>query len=1015
MALTRNLLVVTAALAMALAGALPAGAGPEGLLAAASGSKAPYIVVMEARPVLGNEQIAPTEGEAPDPASAAVEEYVDEIQAEKVGALESAGVDQDAMVASYDYAANGFSALLTEAEAEALAQLKGVVSVVRDELHQIHTSDSPQFLGLDDRRGAYASGYTGKGVVLGVVDTGIWPEHPSFADKGKLGPSPIDFETIDLDPTDGEFISTGCDFGNTDYEPTDAPFECNNKLIGARNMRSLYDTLIPGELYHSARDYDGHGTHTSSTAAGNANVRSEIFGRSFGKVSGIAPDAWVVMYSACGDLGCFGGDLADAIDQAVADGVDVINYSIGSDTPGLTGPDDIAFLFAEYAGVWAATSAGNAGPGSGTIGSPTSVPWITSVGASEQAKTYIAEIKTGSSSKSRWSKWQKRDQGRYEGASITPGTDGKLPFVDAADHGNELCDPAVTFEPAITGAVVLCLRGVQARVEKSQAVFEQGGAGMVLYNPDDTQDLVTDNHWVPSAHVNFTDGSALKQYIAEAGANATVEIGDGEKERQRGNTMAAFSSRGPVGNPASPDIIKPDVTAPGVNILAGASPTPTLGAPGQLFQSISGTSMSSPHVAGLFALLKQAHPDWTPAMAKSALMTTARQDVRKEDGKTKADPFDFGAGHVDPSGKASTLGSVFNPGLVYDAGTFDYVAFLCDTNGAFLVTPLTGATCADLAAAGLQIEAENLNYPSIGVSEVPGAKTVIRTVTNASDSSATYRARVKEPRGYDISVSPNRIKLAPGESVTFEVTIVNQSAPIGEWRFGSLTWESGRNNVRSPIAVKAAAVEFPTSVSGEGADGSATIPVAFGYSGPYTASPHGMVASDPQTGTVGFDEDQTFDPGDTETNGATAHTFNLTGSAHLRITLDLSDTNGADSNDLDLFLFRDGELVAASTAGGIDESIDMDLPPDGEYTLYVHGWQVAEPDPGVEYTFHMWDVPLAEGGSLSVTSAPTEATLGTIGSVEMAWAGLEPGTHLGAISHSDGSGILGLTLVEVDS
>ncbi len=1003
---------------MALAGALPAGAGPGALLAADTNSKAPYIVVMEARPVLGNEEITPEAGEAPDPTSGPVEDYVEEIQAEKVEALESAGVDQEAMVASYDYAANGFSALLTEAEAESLSQQKGVVSVVRDELHQLHTSHSPHFLGLDDRGGAYDSGYTGEGVVVGVIDTGIWPEHPSFEDRGNLGASPIAFETIDLDPTDaGEFISTGCDFGNTAYEPTDAPFECNNKLIGARNMRSLYDTLIPGELYHSARDYDGHGTHTSSTAVGNADVESEIFGRSFGEVSGIAPDAWLVMYSACGDLGCFGGDLADAIDQAVADGVDVINYSIGSDTPGLTGPDDIAFLFAEFNGVWVATSAGNAGPGASTIGSPTAVPWITSVGASEQAKTYIAEARTGDSvtSKSRWSRWFKKDQGIYEGSSITPGTGGQLPFVDAADHGNELCDPAVTFEPAITGAVVLCLRGVQARVEKSQAVFEQGGAGMVLYNPDDVQDLVTDNHFVPSVHVNFTDGSAMKQYIADNGEDATVEITDGERERQRGNTMAAFSSRGPVGAPASSDIIKPDVTAPGVNILAGATPTPTLGAPGQLFQSISGTSMSSPHVAGLFALMKQAHPDWTPAMAKSALMTTARQDVRKEDGQTKADPFDFGAGHVDPSGRASSLGSVFNPGLVYDANTFDYVAFLCDTSGSFLVTPLTGASCDDLSAAGLQTEAENLNYPSIGVSEVPGAKTVIRTVTNISDDSATYRARVREPRGYDIDVSPNRLRLAPGESATFEVTIVNEDAPIGEWRFGSLTWESGRNGVRSPIAVKAAAVEFPASVSGEGAEGSVTIPVAFGYSGPYTATAHGMAADVPTTGTVGFDEDQEFDPADVAANGATAHPFTLTGSAQLRITMDITDTTGADSNDIDLYLYRGTELVAASTAGGIDELIDMELPPDGDYTLYVHGWQVAEADPGVGYTFHMWDVPLATGGSLSIVSAPTEATQGTIGTVEVGWSGLAAGTHLGAVSHADGSGILGLTLVEVDS
>ncbi|MGH8948587.1 MAG: S8 family serine peptidase, partial [Acidimicrobiia bacterium] len=411
--------------------------------------------------------------------------------------------------------------------------------------------------------------------------------------------------------------------------------------------------------------------------------------------------------------GCFGGDLALAIDTAVADGVDVINYSIGSPTPGLTGPDDIAFLFAADADVFVANSAGNEGPDPGTVGSPASIPWVTTVGASTQKKTYVAEVRTGDSEGSRWSRWFKRDRGVYEGASITPGTGGQLPFVDAANHGNALCDPGVDFTGDLTGAVVLCLRGGPARVEKSQAVADAGGAGMVLYNVDDVQDLLTDNHVIPSVNISFSDGTALKQYIADNGADATVEITDGDEERQRGNTMAAFSSRGPVGSPASDDIIKPDVTAPGVQILAGNSLTPTLGAQGELFQSISGTSMSSPHVAGLLALLKQAHPDWSAAMAKSALMTTARQDVRKQDGETRADPFDFGAGHVDASGRASANGSVFNPGLVYDAGFFDYLGFMCDAAPEIFVDP--AGFCAGLELDGFQTIATNLNYPSIAV------------------------------------------------------------------------------------------------------------------------------------------------------------------------------------------------------------------------------------------------------------------------------------------------------------
>ena len=1006
----RKLLIALAALATAVATAIPAGAGPlDSTAAAVNSSRAPYLVVMESQPVLGNEETAVERGQPLDASDPAVERYVEEIQEEKAEAVENAGIDADAVVASFQYASNGFSALLTEAEAEALAQQKGVRSVVQDELHQLHTDNSPSFLGIDKKNGAWAAGIDGEGVVVGVIDTGIWPEHPSFADDGTYPAPPITLDTVDLGAGLGiPFVSTGCDFGNTAYNPADAPFRCNNKLIGARNAMVLYDTLIPGETYHSARDYDGHGTHVASTAAGNAGVNAELFGRDFGTVSGIAHRAHVVMYSACGDLGCFGGDLTVAIDQAVADGVDVINYSIGSGTPGLTGPDDIAFLFAADAGVFVATSNGNGGPGASTTGSPASVPWITSVGASTQDRTFEAKIKTGHADDSRWTSFWAGSTGRFKGASVTPGTGGQKPFVDAADHGNELCDPAVSFDPSISGKVVLCLRGGFARVAKSQAVYEQGGAGMVLYNPTDTQALVTDNHWVPSAHINLTDGTALKDYIDEAGSDATVQIQGSKRSDAQGRVMADFSSRGPVGAPASADIIKPDVTAPGVNILAGNTPTPTLGSPGELFQSISGTSMSSPHVAGVFALIKQANPDWSPAMAKSAIMTTATQSVRKEDGITKADPFDRGAGHIKPRGNPDRQNSIFDPGLVYDAGLFEYAAFTCGLDlGVF-----TPGSCVFLDGLGIPFEPYNLNLPSIGVSEVPGVRTVERTVTNVSSGRQSYTAHVKEPAGYDITVTPSTLNLAPGESATFVMTITNVSAPVDVWRFGSLKWKAGTYKVKSPIAVKGSLLEAPSSITGTGADGSASFDVNFGYTGDYTAAPHGLVPDTPASGSVGQDPDQTFDPSDVG-NGATAHPFTLTGSAFLRITMDQDDVIADPATDIDLFLYYDGAEIANSTAGGTAELIDIALPADGDYILYVHGWSVPDAPPDVDYTAHMWDVPLASGGSLSVDSAPASAVLGTSGTVGVSWTGLGAGHYLGAVSHSDGSGLLGLTLVDI--
>ena len=194
-----------------------------------------------------------------------------------------------------------------------------------------------------------------------------------------------------------------------------------------------------------------------------------------------------------------------------------------------------------------------------------------------------------------------------------------------------------------------------------------------------------------------------------------------------------------------------------MNILAGNTPAALLGSPGELFQAISGTSMSSPHVAGIYALVKQAHPDWSPAAAKSALMTTARQDVVEEDGVTPADPFDMGAGHVRPGGNVRTKGTLFNPGLVYDAGLNDYLGYVCD------VAPdaISQATCDRLEADGYATSAENLNLASIGVADVTGFATITRTITNVATKTMTWSADVDAPDGFTAVVTPDQIRLAP--------------------------------------------------------------------------------------------------------------------------------------------------------------------------------------------------------------------------------------------------------------
>lgn len=983
---------------------VPAGADetprvPDEIVQAVNDSKvtATYLVIMVEEPLIASVEQADLDSKASRAKNR-------ELKNKHDLALADAGADSSAKLYDYTVSVNGFAAELTGAQAAALAAQDGVLMVQPDEVRQLQTDNTPDFLGLTDPAGPWQTGLDGEGVVIGVIDSGIWPEHPSVADDGSYGPAPA------------SFTGTGCEFGSAvpgaqAYNPNDADFTCNNKLLAARAYG--VGPVVPG-TYISARDEDGHGTHTATTAGGNSGVSATLLGIDRGFLSGIAPRARISVYKACWVGGCNLSDLVAAIDQAVADGVDVINYSIGSSSVAVGG-DDIAFLFAAAAGVFVATSAGNSGPGASTVGSPATVPWVTSVGASTQSREYIGSVDLG-------------DGSSYSGITVTGGTAAGLSIVDAANHGNALCDPNVVFAPGITGDIVLCLRGVFARVAKSQAVSNQGGAGMVLYNsiPNDTQN--TDNHYVPSVHLSNSDGLAVAAYIAANPSTATATVNGGAFTATPGNSMASFSSRG--SNLLSEDIIKPDVTAPGVNVLAGNTPTALLGSPGELFQSISGTSMSSPHVAGSLALIKQAHPDWSAAIAKSALMTTGRQDVVKEDGSTPADPFDFGAGHIVPGGMA-IQGSVYEPGLAYDAGLFEYAAFTCGADlGVF-----TSGTCAFLDALGVPSDPSDLNIASIGVAELVGSQTVTRTVTSVAKERGlrTYDVSVDAPPGFDVTVSPSSFAIRRGQTVSYDVTITNNGgATLGDWSFGSLTWNDQTRlyDVRSPIAVRAFEFAAPSEAAGSGTSGSTNFDVAFGYDGSYTAAPHGLVAAtesaenvvDDPTNNINAALGCWFTNGGTLVSstaaslacGLTLHNTTVANAHHARWSLFDASTDGTD--DLDLYVFTDGgAFVGASGSGTSAEQVDAVLPPDDTYAVFVHGWQTDGADSN--YTLFDWVVPLASGGSLVVDSAPAAAAIGTVETVDVSWSGLTAGKkYLGAVSHTGpGPTLLGLTLISVDA
>jgi subtilisin family serine protease len=966
-----------------------------GATATAAESTQSYIVLMDLEPAVaydgGVQGIPPTKpgkGKKINPRNDNVKRYQAHLEKTHDESLGSVGASSEQKVNDYSIALNGYSALLTPEQAGALESAKGVVAVTKDQFHQTTTDSSPAFLGLTAAGGAYQRGVDGRGVVVGVIDTGIWPEHPSFAGAGfpapPTGPLP-------------------CQFGNTAHNPNDAPFSCNNKLVGARQMLATYRSLIgaaPDE-FNSARDDNGHGSHTASTAAGNDNVSATVLGTPRGQISGIAPRAHLIAYKGLGNLGGFTSDLVAAINQAVADGVDVINYSIGSTSFNFDLADEIAFLGAAEAGVFIANSAGNNGPGTSTVFGPAYVPWITSVGASTQRRFFQGTVVLGNGQS-------------FPGASITQGISTPRPLLDAADLGNALCNPAVPFTSSVLNAIVICQRGVVGRVAKSLAVRNGGGVGMIMHENSNAGNLFSDSHFVPSVHVDLTPaGQAIKAYADTASPTARIVAGQVSTWVPGGPSIAPsmtdFSSRGP--NQFSGDIIKPDVTAPGIHILAGNSPFPDPGTapPGELFQAIAGTSMSSPHVAGLFALLKQVNPDWSAAAAKSALMTTAYQSVLNNDRVNQANPFQQGAGHVNP-GRPQNKGSAFQPGIVYDAGINEYLGFLCDARPQLFTDP--AGTCADLEEAGVPTKAYNLNLPSIGVGSLPGQVTVERTVTSVAKDNGNrkYTVSVVEPEGYDISVSPSSFSLKSGDTVKYEVTITNVSAPLGQFRFGSLTWNenSGQYKAYSPIAVRGSAFAAPLAVSGTG--DSISYNVSFGYSGSFEANPHGLEAAATSEHTI------LDDPTDSQCSLTTPNRIEVpvtvdSGTPVARFALfdDFTDGTGT---DLDLCVFRGTTLVGTSGGSTSEEQITLRDPTAGVYTVVVSPFATDGPD--ANYTLFHW-TPSADEGNMEV-DAPASATVGTTAEIELTFSDLDPETkYLGAVSYTGVPGGAPSTIVQVDT
>lgn len=927
--------------------------GPDKVLGEIKGATGPanYTVQLQAPPLASYRGGVPglpatnpaargeTTLDADSPASRAYLNHLEQLQSQFLGTVTQALGRPVQTLAQYRYAFNGLALQLTPNEAEQVAKLPGVLRVQREFKRFIETDAGPEWIGApsvwDGTATGSAGATLGEGVIIGVIDTGVNFDHPSFADPGPVDGHEYTNPLADGDPLTPDYLGL-CD------PLTGLPF-CNNKLIG------VYDCTDGACLAGSPEDDNGHGSHTASTAGGNfadavLDAPTITIER---RISGVAPHANLVTYKACVAIGsCLSTSLVAAIDQATADGVDVINYSIGG---GSSDPwsdaDAQAFLGARDAGILVATSAGNSGPKSETIGSPADAPWVMSVGASTHNRKLINSLvdMTGG---------QTTPPGDIEGKSITAGY-GPAPIVHAADFGDGQClnpFPPGTWDDEI----VICDRGTIPRVSKCDNVAAGGANGCVLANTGaEGESTVADPHSIPAVHIGFSDAQVLEAWVRDGGSGHTATIAGtvADLNPANGDIMAGFSSRG--ANPAVPGVIKPDVTAPGVDILAAFN-TPTE------YNVISGTSMSSPHGAGAAALIRALHPDLTPAEVQSVLMTSAlNTTMLKEDGATPADPFDMGAGRID----LTRAGRV---GLVLHEEEPNYTNADPDSGG----------------------DPTSLNIPSLGNANCEGSCSWTRVLRSVAGGSVTWTASTSAPPDLALTVSPSQFTLAPGGTQSLEVTADVENLPVGRWVFGQVTLASSDGavpDVHFPVAVLPGGEPKLVEITTDSDTGShmeqITSPVDVEE---LSATIFGLIPG--QIVERQLEQDPTpLDPYDTALG-----TFHISLEVPAGARLVQADIVETTSTDLDLFIGLDengdgpeaSEELCASTSPTADESCRLQNPAGGTYWVMVQNWLSGQAIDDV--VLQAFVIPGTDEGNMEVTG-PGPVPADTPFDVTIAW------------------------------
>ncbi|KAI3762955.1 hypothetical protein L1987_53400 [Smallanthus sonchifolius] len=687
--------------------------------------------------------------------------------------------DKETFLYSYTHVMHGFSAKLTSCQLMELEKSPAHLSTYKESFGKMFTTHTPRFLGLNRGSGIWPTASYGKDVIIGVFDTGIWPESESFNDNG-MSNVPSRWK------------------GKCENGTAFSPSLCNNKLIGARSFSKGLQAAglnISTEFdFDSARDFEGHGTHTSSTAAGNYVYGASHFGYAKGVAKGIAPRAHLAMYKVLWTSDTFASastDILAGMDQAISDGVDIMSLSIGLEhTPLFEDVIAIASLSAIEKGIIVVCAAGNEGPSSSTIYN--GAPWIMTVAAGTMDRSYIATLELGNGM-------------AFEGTSYFP-TSVSITNRPLYYGSNDTKTAGCSFlnRDEVKGKVVLCDDSNLDLNGQMNVVASAGAYGAIFL----TESLFLDpeDYSIPGVLLHTRYAKAIKEY-ATTGNNTIVKsmrfvltkTGTGPAPQ-----VAYFSSRGP--DPINPSVLKPDILAPGVDVLAAVRPDVPFMEAGKYdlvtdYALYSGTSMATPHIAGVAALVKAVHRNWSPAAIRSAMMTTSTNadnaygTIRDQWNGLTATPLEFGAGHVDPN-------LAMDPGLVYDMGPQDYIDFLCGL----------GYTAKQMSAVlrTSKWSCENrtdINYPSFiayfaNQTTSWSEKHFTRTVTNVGDHASTYQAALKVPDGMIVKVEPNIMRFTNKyEEQKFVLSIqVDKDSP--KVSYGYLEWIDEHNHVvSSPIVV----------------------------------------------------------------------------------------------------------------------------------------------------------------------------------------------------------------------